>query len=161
VSEEGGELVGSDEFTHGYTYSGHPVACAVALENLRIMEEENIVDHARDVAAPHLKAKWEALSDHPLVGEAKISGLMASVALTPDKAARAAFAGGPGTAGLVCRGHCFGNNLVMRHVGDRMIICPPLTITPEEIDTLVDRATRAFDLTHQQLKDEGLMQAAS
>ena len=160
VSDEVAEVMAGCEFAHGYTYSGHPVAAAVALENLRIMEEENIIDNARDVVAPYLKEKWEALADHPLVGEARIKGLMASLALTPDKASRAAFASDPGVVGSICRDRCFANNLIMRHVGDRMIIAPPLTLTPGEIDTLIERATQALDETHAQLKAEGLMVAA-
>ncbi|MDD9976277.1 MAG: aspartate aminotransferase family protein, partial [Boseongicola sp.] len=74
---------------------------------------------------------------------------------------RAGVAGGPGTAGLIGRERCFANNLVMRHGGDRMIICPPLPITTDEIDTLVERAHRAIDETYTRLKDEGLMQAAN
>jgi putrescine aminotransferase len=116
--------------------------------------------HIRDVAAPHLKQQWEALADHPLVGEAKIIGLMGSIALTPDKASRAAFAGDAGTAGYICRERCFANNLVMRHVGDRMIIAPPLVITPDEIDLLVARARTALDETHAELKRQGLMKPA-
>jgi putrescine aminotransferase len=85
VVAEGGELY------HGYTYSGHPVAAAVALENLRIIQEEGIIDHVRNVAHPYLKAKWDALTDHPMVGEAKLVGLMGSIALTPNKATRAKF----------------------------------------------------------------------
>ena len=160
VSDEVAEVMAGCEFNHGYTYSAHPVAAAVALENLRIMEEEKIVDNARDVVAPYLKEKWEALADHPLVGEARIKGLMASLALTPDKATRAAFASDPGVVGAMCRDRCFANNLVMRHVGDRMIIAPPLTLTPAEIDTLIERATRALDETLAQLKAEGLMVTA-
>ena len=161
LSDEIAHTIGQDEFNHGYTYSGHPVACAVALENLRIIEEEKLIDHVRDTAAPYMREKWEGLTDHPLVGEAKIVGLMGSVALTPDKANRAAFAGGPGTAGLICRERCFANNLVMRHVGDRMIICPPLPITTDEIDLLAERAHRAIDETYKRLKEEGLMVAAN
>ena len=160
VSDEVAGVMAGCEFNHGYTYSAHPVAAAVALENLRIMEEEKIVDNARDVVAPYLKEKWEALADHPLVGEARIKGLMASMALTPDKASRAPFASDPGVVGAICRDRSFANNLVMRHVGDRMIIAPPLTLTPGEIDTLIERATRALDETHAQLKAEGLMNAA-
>ncbi|HHH89174.1 MAG TPA: aspartate aminotransferase family protein [Aliiroseovarius sp.] len=160
VSDEVARVMAGCEFNHGYTYSAHPVAAAVALENLRIMEEEKIVDNARDVVAPYLKEKWEALADHPLVGEARIKGLMASMALTPDKASRAPFASDPGVVGAICRDRSFANNLVMRHVGDRMIIAPPLTLTPGEIDTLIERATRALDETHAQLKAEGLMNAA-
>ena len=156
VCDEVAEVVGATEFNHGYTYSGHPVAAAVALENLRILEEENIIGHVRDVAAPYLKKKWEALTDHPLVGEAKIVGMMGSIALTPNKEARAPFAADAGTVGLICRENCFANNLVMRHVGDRMIISPPLVMQPNEIDTLIERATRALDQTYDRIKSEGL-----
>ena len=148
VCDEVAEVVGSGgEFFHGYTYSGHPVAAAVALENLRIMQEENIIDHVRNVAHPYLKERWDALVDHPLVGEAKLVGLMGSIALTPDKAKRAAFASETGTVGLRCRERCFANNLIMRHVGDRMIIAPPLVISPAEIDELVAKARLCLDLT--------------
>ncbi|MCB1340463.1 MAG: aspartate aminotransferase family protein, partial [Pseudooceanicola sp.] len=126
VSDRVAAVINACEFNHGYTYSGHPVAAALALENLRILEEERILDHVRDVAAPHLKAKWESLADHPLVGEARLCGMMGSIALTPDKATRAKFAAEEGTVGLICRERCFANGLVMRHVGDRMIISPPL-----------------------------------
>ena len=161
VSDEVADVIGRGEFNHGSTYSGHPVACAVALENLRILEEEKIVEHVRDTAAPYLKSKWEALTDHPLVGEAKIAGMMASIALTPHKESRARFASDPGVVGFVCREHCFGNNLIMRHVGDRMIISPPLILTTDEIDTLIDRAWMSLDQAHEQLKADGLMKAAS
>jgi putrescine aminotransferase len=160
VCDEVAKVIGACEFNHGYTYHGHPVAAAVALKNLQIMQEEDIMGHIRDVAAPHLKQQWEALADHPLVGEAKIIGLMGSIALTPDKASRAAFAGDAGTAGYICRERCFANNLVMRHVGDRMIIAPPLVITPDEIDLLVARARTALDETHAELKRQGLMKPA-
>jgi len=161
VSDDVAAVIGSDEFNHGYTYSGHPVACAVALENLRIMEEENIVGHVHDVAAPYLKEKWESLMDHPLVGEAKIIGMMASIALTPSKASRAKFASDAGTVGYICREFCFGNNLIMRHVGDRMIISPPLVLTTDEIDTLIERARKSLDQCYEKLKQDGLMVAAS
>jgi putrescine aminotransferase len=156
VREHVADVIGRAEFNHGYTYSGHPVAAAVALENLRILDEEGVVTHARDVAGPYLKEKWEALADHPLVGEAKIVGLMASLALTPNKAARAAFPD-PGHVGLLCRERCFANNLVMRHVGDRMVTSPPLVITREEIDILIERATRALDEAYAAAKAEGLV----
>ncbi len=161
VSDEVAEMIGRDEFNHGYTYSGHPVACAVALENLRILDEEGIVDRVREHTAPYLKSRWESLADHPLVGEAKIVGLMGSIALTPDKATRAAFAADAGTVGFVCRERCFANDLIMRHVGDRMVISPPLVISDEEIDELMLRARRALDETHDRLRAEGLMEAAA
>lgn len=161
VCDEVAETIGGGEFNHGYTYSGHPVAAAVALENLRILEEEKVVDHVRDVAAPYLAEKWHGLTEHPMVGEAKIVGLMGSIALTPDKDTRAAFASEPGTVGYVCRERCFANNLIMRHVGDRMIIAPPLVITPEEIDVLIGRARTALDEAFAQVKENGLWKAAS
>jgi putrescine aminotransferase len=160
VCDEVAHTIAGDEFNHGYTYSGHPVAAAVALENLSILENENIIDHVRDVAAPYLAEKWHSLTDHPLVGEAKIVGLMGSIALTPDKANRAKFAAEAGTVGYICRERCFANNLVMRHVYDRMIIAPPLVIRPEQIDTLIDRARLSLNECYATLKSEGLMQAA-
>jgi putrescine aminotransferase len=160
VSDEVAETIASDEFFHGYTYSGHPVACAVALENLRILEEEKIVERVRATTAPYLKKKWESLADHPLVGEATIRGMMASIALTPDKASRAKFASDPGTVGLICRERSFANDLVMRHVGDRMVISPPLVISEAEIDTLIARARTALDEAMAEIEAQGLMQAA-
>jgi putrescine aminotransferase len=105
-------------------------------------------------------AKWDALTAHPLVGEAKLVGLMGSIALTPDKAARAKFASEAGTVGYKVRERCFANDLIMRHVGDRMIISPPLVITPDEIDILIARAIKSLDEGYAVLKSEGLMVAA-
>lgn len=161
VCDEVAEVIAQGEFNHGYTYSGHPVAAAVALENLRILEEEKVIEHVRDVAAPHLKAAWEGLTDHPLVGEAKIVGMMGSIALTPDKTTRSRFAAAAGTIGLICRERCFANNLVMRHVGDRMVISPPLVITPAEIDEMVARARKALDETLDAVTAQGLLQSAA
>ncbi|MDO6586215.1 aspartate aminotransferase family protein [Salipiger sp. 1_MG-2023] len=160
LSDEVAEVISNTEFNHGYTYSGHPVACAVALDNLRILDEEGIVERVATETGPYLKQKWEALADHPLVGEAKIEGFMGSIALTPDAAARAAFASEAGTVGYICRERCFANNLVMRHVGDRMIISPPLILSKDEIDTLIERAWTSLDECHARLKAEGLMVAA-
>jgi putrescine---pyruvate transaminase len=152
---------GAGDFNHGYTYCGHPVAAAVAAENLRIIEEERVIDHVRDVAAPHLARTWAQLADHPLVGEVTLCGMMGSIALTPDKASRAKFASEAGTVGYICRERCFANNLVMRHVGDRMIISPPLVICPEEIDVMFERAVASLDQTLDSIRAEGLMQAAA
>lgn len=160
VCDEVADVMGRDEFYHGYTYSGHPVASAVALENLRIMDEEGIVERVHAQTAPHLTEAWSTLADHPLVGEAVNRGLMASVALTPDKSRRVAFASKPGTVGYICRERSFANNLVMRHVGDRMVISPPLVITPDDIDEVIRRARKALDETLVILRDEGLLQAS-
>ncbi len=157
VSDEIADTIANaGDFNHGYTYSGHPVAAAVALENLRILDEEGIVNKVRDETAPYVAEKWAELANHPLVGEASIVGLMGSLALTPDKAARAPFAADKGTVGLVCRDFCFANNLVMRHVGDRMIISPPLIISKEEIDLMMERVVMSLDQTLTRIKTEGL-----
>jgi putrescine aminotransferase len=160
VSDEIADVIGGGEFNHGYTYSGHPVACAVALENLRLLDEEGIVDRVRDHTAPYLKQKFESLTDHPMVGEAKIVGMMGSIALTPHKESRAAFKADAGTVGLICRERCFANNLVMRHVGDRMIVSPSLTISDDEIDTLIERARTSLDEAMAEVEKQGLMEPA-
>ena len=154
LEEKGGE------FIHGYTYSGHPAACAAALENLRILRDEGIVDRVKTETAPYLRERWMTLADHPLVGEARMTGMLGALELTPDKASRAPFAGEEGAAGLICREFCFENGLVMRAVRDSMIISPPLVIAREEVDTLVALAAKALDLTHAALKSEGRMVAA-
>jgi putrescine aminotransferase len=94
-----------------------------------------------------------------MVGEAKLVGLMGSIALTPNKATRAKFASETGTVGYRCRERCFANNLIMRHVGDRMIISPPLVITPAEIDILMARARQSLDECYAGLKADGLFTA--
>lgn len=159
VSDEIADTVAAaGDFNHGYTYSGHPVSSAVALENLRILDEEHIVDRVRDDTGPYLQEKWAQLGDHPLVGEAVMVGMMGALALSPNKGERSPFAANKGTAGLICRDFCFENNLIMRHVGDRMIISPPLVITKTEIDTLIDRAGKSLDQALVKLKAEGLFQ---
>ena len=154
LEEKGGE------FIHGYTYSGHPAACAAALENLRLLREEGVVETVKNDTAPYLREKWLQFADHPFVGEARIVGMFGALELTPDKTARAKFAGNEGDVGLICREFCFENGLVMRAVRDSMIISPPLVITKAEIDTFIDLAAKALDLTHDKLKAEGLMKAA-
>lgn len=161
VSDEIAKVINACEFNHGYTYSGHPVCAAVAMENLRIMQEENLLDHVNTVAVPALTDALSDLGDHPLVGGVNQSGMMASLPLTPHKESRAAFAGNKGDVGYMCREHCFANNLVMRHVGDRMIISPPLVITPDEIEIFKTRATKALDATYKDLTDRDMLKAAS
>ncbi|WP_295314669.1 aspartate aminotransferase family protein [Roseobacter sp.] len=161
VCDEVASVIGATEFNHGYTYSGHPVASAVALKNLQILQDENILDHVRNTAGPAFRAGLEGLADHPLVGGASVIGLMGSLPLTPHKESRAKFAGEAGAIGLMCRERCFANNLVMRHVGDRMVVSPPLVITPDEIDIFMERARKALDETWQKADKEGLLKAAS
>ena len=160
VSKKIAEVIGKDEFNHGYTYSSHPVAAAVALANLNIIESEGIVERVKNETGPYLAKKWATLSDHPMVGEAKIVGMMGSLALTPDKANRAKFLSPSGTVGYICRECCFANNLIMRHVGDRMIISPPLIIDKEQIDILIERAWKSLDEGMSKVKEKGLWESA-
>jgi putrescine---pyruvate transaminase len=142
------------DFNHGYTYSGHPVACAVAIENINIIRNEGLVEKVRDETGPYLKEKFAALIDHPLVGEAESCGLMAGLVLVNSKSPLAAF--DPSLeVGMLCRGHCFGNGLIMRAVGDRMIIAPPLVITKEQIDELMRLIVKCLDLTHSDVSSRG------
>ena len=143
VINEGGD------FNHGFTYSGHPVAAAVALENIRIMRDEQIVETVREQTAPYLQKSLRSLEDHPLVGEVRGLGMLGAIELVKDKATRARHEGQG--AGMICRQFCFDNGLIMRAVGDTMIIAPPLVITPAEIDELVSKARKCLDLTLEAL----------
>ena len=160
VTKKIADVIGKDEFNHGYTYSSHPVAAAVALENLNIIESEGIIDRVRNETAPYLAKKWTTLADHPMVGEAKIVGMMGSIALTPNKTHRARFSAPSGTVGYICRERCFANNLIMRHVGDRMIISPPLIIDKEQIDILIERAWKSLDEGMSNVKEKDLWESA-
>ena len=142
------------EFAHGFTYSGHPAACAVALKNIEIIEEEKILDEVKSKTAPYLKEEWLKLADHPLVGEARIKGLMGAIELCANKETRERFSSeGRFTsldeisAGSLCRDLSINNGLVMRAVGDTMIIAPPLIINQEQIDELISKATKTLDDT--------------
>jgi putrescine---pyruvate transaminase len=142
------------EFNHGYTYSGHPVACAVALANLAVIEAEGLVGRVHDDTGPYLAARFAALADHPLVGHAETCGLMGALQLAKDGPGGTPFAEAVGI-GMVCRGHCFREGVVMRAVGDRMIIAPPLVITRDEIDTLIDLVRHCLDLTLADAQRQG------
>jgi len=148
------------EFNHGYTYAGHPVACAVALTNLAIIEREGLVDRVREETGPHLANHFAALSDHPLVAGAESLGMVAGLVLMKDKAQRVAFDKSL-AVGMICRDHCFANGLIMRAVGDRMIIAPPLVCTKSQIDNMMERVRFCLDATLQDLQSRGLMDAAN
>lgn len=147
-------LLEGGDFNHGYTYSGHPAACAAALANLGIMERENLVGRVATDVGPYLKARWSALAEHPLVGEAPMVGLVGALELTPDKTGRTSFPE-VGKAGTAARDFSFRNNLVMRAVRDRLIIAPPLVISHEECDELIARARKTLDETYAELKRWG------
>ena len=143
VVSEGGD------FNHGFTYSGHPVAAAVGLENLRILREEKIVERVREETAPYLQKRLRELNDHPLVGEVRGLGMLGAIELVKDKATRSRYEGK--AVGMICRQFCFDNGLIMRAVGDTMIIAPPLVISRGEIDELVEKARKCLDLTLEAL----------
>ncbi len=134
------------EFNHGYTYSGHPVACAVALANIGLIRELGLVERVRADVGPYLAECFASLKGHPLVGDAETCGLMGALLLVKDPARGTPFASDV-EIGMVCRGHCFGNGLIMRAVGDRMIIAPPLVITRTQIDEMMALIRRCLDLT--------------
>jgi putrescine aminotransferase len=146
--EQGGE------FEHGYTYSGHPVACAVALANIRLIQSLGLVEKVRDDLGPYLATHFAALGEHPLVGEQQTCGFMGALQLVKDKATNATFDSAL-EVGMLCRGHCFGNGLIMRAVGDRMIIAPPLVMTHAQIDEMVALIRKCLDLTLADLKQRG------
>ena len=139
VLNEGGD------FNHGFTYSGHPVAAAVALENIRILREEKIIEKVHAETAPYLQKRLRELNDHPLVGEVRGVGMLGAIELVQDKATRKRYEGRG--VGMICRQFCFDNGLIMRAVGDTMIISPPLVISKDEIDELVTKARKCLDLT--------------
>lgn len=150
-------LVGEGgEFFHGYTYSGHPVASAVALANLDILEREGIIDRVRDELAPYWAARWSELGAHPLVGEARSLGLLGALELVPRKPSRAFFAE-RGAVGTRARDLAMKNGLVMRAVWDTLIAAPPLVITRAEIDELVSKAVQTLDQLHHDLRRDGLV----
>ena len=148
------------EFNHGYTYSGHPVACAVALANIDIIEQQGLVEQVLNETGPYLAKQYAALANHPLVGGAETIGLMAGFVLMKDKAKHIMFDEEIGV-GMICRGHCFGNGLIMRAVGDRMIIAPPLVITKTQIDEMMALIYLALDKTLADLQQQGLMKIAA
>jgi len=144
------------EFAHGYTYSGHPVAAAVALANLEIMQKERVIERVRDDLVPYWSARWRVLAEHPLVGEARSLGLFGALELVPSKPSRAFFPE-RGTVGTRARDLAIRNGLVMRAVWDTLIVAPPLVITRSEIDELITKAVTTLDQLHADLRRDGLM----
>ncbi len=144
IDYEGGE------FAHGYTYSGHPVCCALALENLRILDEEGIVERVKTDTGPYLQERLQSLADHPLVGEVRGIGMLGALEIVQDKATHSRFPSSA-EATIKCRTHCFDNGVVIRAVRDAMIMSPPLTISREEIDQVVARLHQSLDQTASDL----------
>jgi putrescine aminotransferase len=134
------------EFAHGFTYSGHPAACAVAVANIRILRDEGVIDRVREEIAPYFNQQWAHLGEHPLIGEARSIGLVGAIEIIADKASRQRFDKNL-KAGTLCRDACIDQGLIMRAVGDTMIVSPPLVISRDQIDELADKAWKALDAT--------------
>ncbi|AWN38573.1 aminotransferase [Methylobacterium radiodurans] len=146
-------------FGHGTTYSGHPVACAVALKAIEIYRRDRVVEGAAE-KAPHFQARLARLAEHDIVGEARGIGLIGGLEIVADKRSRAQYHPKAGVAAR-CVAFAQGEGLIVRFLaGDRVAVCPPLIITPDEIDDLFDRLTRALDRTRDWIRAEGLAAAA-
>jgi len=134
------------EFYHGYTYSGHPVACAVALANLDIIEKEGLIERVKNDTGPYFaRALQERIAGHPLVGEVRSIGLMGAIEIVRDKATKARFEPA-GDAAVVVRDHAIANGMMLRATGDTMIMSPPLIWTRATIDMACERIVKALDL---------------
>jgi len=134
------------DFNHGFTYSGHPVAAAVALKNIELLEVEGIVDRVKNDISPYLQKRWLELAKHPIVGETRGLGLVAGLELVRNKKTNERIVP-MNKAGGVCRDYSMANGLIMRPCGDTMIISPPLVITRAEVDELIEKAKKALDQT--------------
>lgn len=131
------------DFVHGFTYSGHPTAAAVALRNIKIIEDEGLVERTRDVTGPQLARRLATLADHPLVGETRSLGLIGAVEIVREKGTNQRFGEG-GTAHIV-RDLCIERGLMVRAVRDSIVMSPPLVITTAELDRMIDIIADALD----------------
>ena len=146
-------------FAHGFTYSGHPVAAAVALRTLQLYEERDMLGHVRAVA-PHFQARIKRLGEHPLVGEARGVGLVGAIELVADKRTKKPFDPARGVAGH-CAARSQEHGLLNRNMaGDVLALCPPMIINASEIDTMFDRFEQALGETEAWVQKEGHRQAA-
>lgn len=142
-------------FGHGYTYSGHPVACAVALKTLEIYERDNIFAQAAE-RGEYMQAKLAEFKNHPLVGEVRGRGLIGAVELVANKQSGQEFQGG--AVGATVIKHCQDNGLILRAVaGNSIAFCPPLIISNEQIDEMVDKFSRALESTMEFVTQEQLL----
>ena len=140
-------LVGSDtEFQHGFTYSGHPVCCAVALANVRLMRDEKVVERVGDDIGPYFQSRLQELAQLSIVGEVRGVGLIAGIQLARDKQTRKRFENRGEIAGKV-KSAAMQNGLIMRATEDSMVLSPPLTITRAEVDELIDAASASLRQT--------------
>lgn len=133
------------DFVHGFTYSGHPTACAVALKNIEIMEREALIERTRLDTGPYIAKAMATLNDHPLVGEVRILGLIGAIEIVSKKGTNQRFGGAEGTAGPIVRDTCIANGLMVRGIRDSIVFCPPLIISHAEIDEMVSIIAKSLD----------------
>jgi 4-aminobutyrate--pyruvate transaminase len=142
-------------FAHGFTYSGHPVSCAVAVKTLEIYERINIVGHVQRVS-PVFQTRLKALADHPLVGETRGAGLIGGIELVKNKTTKESFEPRQGVGAKVVS-FAQEEGLITRAVGgDTIALCPPLVIDGAEINQMFDALGRAMDRASNWIKTEGL-----
>jgi putrescine aminotransferase len=142
----------NEELVHGYTYSGHPVASAVALKNIEVLERERLVQRVKRSIGPYFQRRVrEIFANHPLVGEVRGVGMLGAMELVANKEERRGFPREL-NVGTICRDHCFNNGLVMRAIRDTMVLSPPLVITEAEVDRLLAKAKLCIDLTAADLE---------
>lgn len=140
-------LSANEELVHGYTYSGHPVACAVALKNLEVIERKDLVGRVRNDIGPYFQRRLhETFDSHPIVGEVRGEGLLGAIELVPEKPRRSFFPRDK-DVGMHCRNYCFESGLVMRAIRDTMVLAPPLVVLEPEIEEILKKAKDAIDLT--------------
>ncbi|HEX2544071.1 MAG TPA: aspartate aminotransferase family protein [Ramlibacter sp.] len=144
-------------FGHGFTYSGHPVCAAVALETLKIYEDERILDHVRRIT-PQFQRRVAELGDHPLVGNARGMGLIGAAELVADKETKASFPIPAGVAAYAGQ-RALSHGVLTRALGDNVNTCPPLIIEPAQIDQLFDGIRNALDETLAWVQSTGLKSA--
>jgi 4-aminobutyrate---pyruvate transaminase len=144
-------------FGHGFTYGGHPLGCALGVKAIEIYQKRDIIGHVRSLS-PQFERRMKAIAEHPMVGEARHCGLVGAVELVADKTTRRSFdaskAVGPNTAKF-----CEKHGLILRAIGDSIALCPPMIITPEELDELFDRLEKALDDAEAWVSKEGLRTA--
>mmetsp|Transcript_110763 Transcript_110763/g.173263 ORF Transcript_110763/g.173263 Transcript_110763/m.173263 type:complete len:160 (+) Transcript_110763:3-482(+) len=134
-------------FGHGFTYSGHPVSCAVALKVLEIIRRDRIIENVREVLGPCFQKRLQSFANHTLVGEARGIGLIGALELVADKSSGASFAPSRGIGARVVKA-ALDHGLIVRALpGDIIALCPPLTVTESEIHDIFDRLERALSDT--------------
>ncbi len=136
----------NDDFAHGYTYSGHPVACAAGLKNLEIIENQKLVEKVKNETGPYLAKKLAEIQDMPIVGEVRSLGLIGAIELVKNKKTRERFPN-EGATGTVCRDHFFKHNVILRATRDTMLISPPLIIEKSQLDDMFKVIKTCLDLT--------------